>query len=101
MLPYGATAPYATKPGGRFGGICRGSGPRGSVSASAAPGVASGRDAAVSSRTVRSDGCSFDATYIVPRVGSTADKPQFAPPLLPGISMLPCRLGGVNRPLLT
>ena len=33
-------------------------------------------------------------------MGSTAEPPQFAPPLCPGIMIVPCRLGGVYRPSL-
>src|SRR5262249_43332543 len=94
ILPYGATARYGSKPGGRLGGICRGSGSRGSASASAGPETSSARVAVLITRSVRSDGCSLDTTYMVPLFGSTADNPQFAPPLLPGIWMVPCRLGG-------
>src|ERR1700689_1700412 len=38
--------------------------------------------------------------YIVPLVGSTAELPQFAPPLLPGNWIVPRMLGGVNIPSL-
>src|SRR5712671_1191395 len=37
---------------------------------------------------------------MIPLVGSTPELPQFAPPLLPGICMVPLRLGGVNKPSL-
>src|SRR5678815_2347240 len=37
---------------------------------------------------------------MVPLLGSTAELPQFAPPLFPGISIVPRRLGGVNSPSL-
>jgi hypothetical protein len=39
-------------------------------------------------------------TYISPRIGSTAPLPQLAPPLWPGIEMLPRMLGGVKSPSL-
>src|SRR5260370_35372526 len=45
-------------------------------------------------------GISFDPIYIVPFDGSTAELPQLAPPLWPGISIVPRRLGGVNTPSL-
>src|SRR5690349_23076569 len=45
-------------------------------------------------------GTSFDTTTSVPRPGSTAAPPQFAPPLLPGICTVPRKLGGVNSPSL-
>src|SRR5690606_5413622 len=43
-------------------------------------------------------GSSFETTYILPLTGSTAPLPQFAPPLWPGIMIVPCRLGGVYSP---
>src|SRR5271154_5511304 len=43
-------------------------------------------------------GSSFDTIYIVPLTGSAAGLPQLAPPLFPGISIVPIRLGGVNNP---
>src|SRR5580765_4787777 len=52
------------------------------------------------STSVISVGCSFDTMYMVPFVGSTADRPQFDPPLWPGISIVPFKLGGVNKPSL-
>src|SRR5206468_3660001 len=45
-------------------------------------------------------GSSFETMYIVPFAGSTAELPQLAPPLLPGIWIVPRILGGVNRPSL-
>src|SRR5262245_23560467 len=42
----------------------------------------------------------FDTTYISPLIGSTAELAQFAPPLCPGISIEPWKLGGVNKPSL-
>src|SRR5580693_8526149 len=45
-------------------------------------------------------GSSFDTMYMVPFAGSTAELPQLAPPLLPGICTVPFRLGGVNKPSL-
>src|SRR5262245_1527961 len=42
----------------------------------------------------------FDTTYISPLIGSTAELAQFAPPLWPGISIEPWKLGGVNSPSL-
>src|SRR5438093_9690305 len=43
-------------------------------------------------------GSSFDTMYIVPLLGLTAELPQLAPPLLPGIWIVPRMLGGVNNP---
>ena len=45
-------------------------------------------------------GSSLEEMYIVPFVGSTAELPQFAPPLCPGNSIEPFMLGGVNNPSL-
>ena len=48
----------------------------------------------------KSVGSSLEEMYIVPFSGSTAELPQFAPPLWPGIWIEPLMLGGVNSPSL-
>src|ERR1043166_2345069 len=45
-------------------------------------------------------GSAIDRTYNSPLSGSTATPPQLVPPLCPGISIEPRRLGGVNSPSL-
>src|SRR5947209_6724604 len=45
-------------------------------------------------------GNSLETIYIVPLMGSTAELPQLAPPLLPGNWIVPRVLGGVNKPSL-
>src|SRR5258707_94361 len=54
--------------------------------------------AAGSGSSLRMHGTSLETTTSVPWVGSTDAPPQFAPPLLPGISTVPRKLGGVNSP---
>src|SRR5262249_22267765 len=45
-------------------------------------------------------GSSFETMKNVPLVGLIAELPQFAPPLCPGSSTVPFRLGGVKTPSL-
>src|SRR5262249_8420078 len=53
------------------------------------------------SDSLSSDGQSFDTTYTMPLVGSTAALPKFEPPLLPGICIVYLSvLSGVNIPSL-
>src|SRR6185503_5887251 len=58
-----------------------------------APGGCGGRRFAVV-------GSSFETTKRRPFIGSTAELPQFAPPLCPGSMIVPPRLGGVYNPSL-
>src|SRR5216684_768055 len=50
--------------------------------------------------SLSSVGCSFVITYRNPFSGFTATPPQFAPPLWPGMEMVPRKLGGVYKPSL-
>src|SRR4051794_32555835 len=54
----------------------------------------------LSSSSLRIAGRSFETTYNLPFTGSTAAPLQLAPPLLPGISTVLRRPGGVNSPSL-
>src|SRR5688572_14209785 len=89
--PPGAPARAAPPPrGGALAGAGQGPAPPPTPPPRAPPGGMS----------VISVGCSFETMYIMPFCGSTAERPQFVPPLWPGIWTEPRRLGGVNSPSL-
>src|SRR5690606_4890114 len=71
---------YGTKSGPAFGGVPPPNGPPPPPSATT---------------SCTRVGSSFETTYILPLTGSTAELPQFAPPLWPGSITVPSRLGGV------
>src|SRR6202043_2042005 len=50
--------------------------------------------------SLSSVGCSLVMTYKNPFSGFTATLPQFAPPLWPGMEIVPRKLGGVYKPSL-
>ena len=62
--------------------------------------LAAGTSSASSNSSLSMAGRSLDTTYSKPLLGSAAAPPKFAPPLLPGISIVFCKPGGVNKSLV-
>ncbi len=93
---------YATNPAGAPGIAAGAAGPRAGPAASGgaagAPALAPPprRPGAVPGAYRRvNTGSSFETMKNIPRCGLIAELPQFAPPLWPGIWMVPFKLGGV------
>src|SRR5512143_1017211 len=87
---------YGTKSGPAFGG---GNG-AGRAAPRCDPAAGAPATGGCGARRLAVVGSSFETTNRRPLRGSTAELPQFAPPLCPGSMIVPCMLGGVYRPSL-